>query len=114
MPYQPVLDTVIAAIVDQSGGQLRVEDIQPDSVLHRDCYLDSLDVIDLVVAMEDKLGFTVQDGEPPSESLQTVRSLEAFIQQKLDGIPSDSRAQETAATPSAAEGRAPGGPTMTR
>ena len=94
-----IVDIVVSAIIDQSGGQLGMADIEADSDLRRDCNLDSLDTIDLVSTLEHKLGFISGEGEPRPESLQTVRSLAAFIQQKMAGDV-DSHLRHTAPKPS--------------
>ena len=45
--------------------------------------LDSMAVVNLIVALEDHFGFTVADDEVSAETFATLGSLCAFVEQKL-------------------------------
>ncbi len=46
--------------------------------------LDSMAVISLVTALEDRFGFTIDDDEISGETFETVGSLTAFVAGKLE------------------------------
>ena len=47
--------------------------------------LDSMGVVALLTAFEDRLGFSVDDDEIDGEVFQTVGTLLAFVERKLQG-----------------------------
>lgn len=47
--------------------------------------LDSMGVVALLTAFEDRLGFSVDDDEIDGEVFQTVGSLLQFVERKLNG-----------------------------
>lgn len=47
--------------------------------------LDSMGVVALLTAFEDRLGFSVDDDEIDGEVFQTVGSLLEFVERKLNG-----------------------------
>lgn len=47
--------------------------------------LDSMGVVSLLTAFEDRLGFSVDDDEIDGQVFQTVGTLLAFVERKLQG-----------------------------
>ncbi len=47
--------------------------------------LDSMAVVTLLTALEDKYGFIVEDDEISADAFETLGSLVAFVQSKIDG-----------------------------
>lgn len=47
--------------------------------------LDSMAVVSLITALEDRFGFTVDDDELAGTTFATVGSLTSFVQSKLEG-----------------------------
>jgi len=47
--------------------------------------LDSMAVVGLVAALEDRFGFVVDDDEISASTFESVGSLAAFVAQKLEG-----------------------------
>lgn len=47
--------------------------------------LDSMAVVSLLTALEDRFGFTIEDDEIDGSTFATVGSLIAFVDAKLDG-----------------------------
>jgi len=61
------------------------EVIKPDSNMYAELELDSLDSVDLVVALENEFGFKI-DRTKDEEALRQMRTLKdtvAFIRQKI-------------------------------
>jgi acyl carrier protein len=46
--------------------------------------LDSMAVVGIITALEEQFGFTVDDDEISAESFETLGSLTAFVERKLD------------------------------
>jgi acyl carrier protein len=46
--------------------------------------LDSMAVVGIITALEEQFGFTVNDDEISAESFETLGSLTAFVERKLD------------------------------
>lgn len=61
--------------------ELEPEAIRPDADLYKDLGLDSLDAIDLVVALERKFGFKVEEGA--AKLIRTVGQLYEFVAMHL-------------------------------
>lgn len=47
--------------------------------------LDSMAVVTVITALEEQFDFYVEDDEISAEAFETVGSLTAFVDQKLDG-----------------------------
>ena len=47
--------------------------------------LDSMAVVSIITALEDHYGFIVEDDEISAETFETLGSLAAFVEQKLQG-----------------------------
>ncbi len=69
------LDKVKEMIASQLN--LKVEDVKEDSKVIDDLGADSLDMIEMLMALEEEFGISVPDDE--SEKLKTVGQIAAFI-----------------------------------
>lgn len=81
------MDTLDTTLKDQVNNlvagefELEPEAIRPDADLYKDLGLDSLDAIDLVVALERKFGFKVEEGA--AKLIRTVNQLYEFVAMHL-------------------------------
>ncbi|MBI4796486.1 MAG: acyl carrier protein [Deltaproteobacteria bacterium] len=69
-------EKVIDIIVDKLGVD-RAE-VTPEAVFVDDLGADSLDLVELIMAMEEEFGFEIADEE--AEKLRTVQDVISFIQ----------------------------------
>lgn len=75
MMINPVENRVRAIIVKQLG--VKEEDIAPEKSFIDDLGADSLDIVELVMAMEDEFGFEIPDEE--AENIRTVGDAMKYI-----------------------------------
>ena len=68
-------ENVVTLLADQLG--LNKADITPESDIIKDLGADSLDVVQMLMAMEDEFGITVS--EEDASSLKTVADIVAVI-----------------------------------
>ena len=63
--------------------QLGVEpgEIKPDSNLMEDLGADSLDVVEMVMAIEDAFDIEIEDSD--AEAMRTVADIEAYVAKRL-------------------------------
>jgi len=68
--------------------ELEESDLAPDAHLYEDLELDSLDGVDLVVALEKEFNFKIsrEQDEERIRSIQTINDIYDFIQIKRDGM----------------------------
>ena len=71
---------MIDVLVDELG--LEREKIKPDSKFEEDLEVDSLGVVELLMALEDTFGVTIPDEE--AEDITTVGEAVDLVQAKLD------------------------------
>jgi len=71
-------EKVIDIIVDKLGVE-RAE-VTPEAVFVDDLGADSLDLVELIMAMEEEFGFEIADEE--AEKMRTVQDVISFIQAK--------------------------------
>jgi len=69
-------DKVIDIIVDKLG--VERSEVVPEAVFVDDLGADSLDLVELIMAMEEEFGFEIADEE--AEKLRTVQDVISFIQ----------------------------------
>ena len=69
-------DKVIDIIVDKLG--VERSEVTPEAVFVDDLGADSLDLVELIMAMEEEFGFEIADEE--AEKLRTVQDVISFIQ----------------------------------
>ena len=68
--------------------ELEESDLTPDAHLYDDLELDSLDGVDLVVALEKEFNFKIsrEHDEERIRSIKTISDIYDFIQIKRDGM----------------------------
>ncbi|MDP3181955.1 MAG: acyl carrier protein [Desulfobaccales bacterium] len=71
-----VEDKVIDIIVDKLG--VERSEVTPEAVFVDDLGADSLDLVELIMAMEEEFGFEIADDE--AEKLRTVQDVTSFVQ----------------------------------
>lgn len=78
------LDTVRTVLIESLDLAQRPEDLQADTALFGSLpELDSLGVLQLVTAIEDRFEITIDDDEFEAELFETLGSLTAFVETKL-------------------------------
>ena len=77
-----VLDKVKTIIADQLG--VAEDDITPSSKFIEDLGADSLDVVELIMAMEDEFDLEIPDDE--AENIITVGDVVDYIKANSDNI----------------------------
>jgi acyl carrier protein len=72
-------------------GGLRPEDIADDErLIGSPCFgLDSLDALELGLAIEQEFGVTIGSHEESHQVLASVRTLAAYLRSRLDGVRTD-------------------------
>jgi acyl carrier protein len=75
---EELLKKVTDVVVDKLG--VKAEDVKPESSFINDLGADSLDRVELVMALEDEFDLEIQDSE--SEKFLTVADVVAFIESK--------------------------------
>ena len=58
-------------------------EVRDDANLFEDCGLDSMSVLDLVLAIEERFGITISADELQSELFQRITNLAQFVDSKL-------------------------------
>ena len=75
---EELLKKVTDVVVDKLG--VKAEDVKPESSFVNDLGADSLDRVELVMALEDEFDLEIMDSE--SEKFQTVADVVNFIESK--------------------------------
>lgn len=75
MTGDPIFENVKAILVEQLG--IEGDTVTPESSLIDDLNADSLDMVELVMAMEQEFGISIPDEE--AERIKTVGDAIAFI-----------------------------------
>ncbi|MBN1892778.1 MAG: acyl carrier protein [Clostridiales bacterium] len=75
MTGDPIFENVKAILVEQLG--VEGDTVTPESSLIDDLNADSLDMVELVMAMEQEFGISIPDEE--AERIKTVGDAIAFI-----------------------------------
>jgi len=70
MTDEQIKEQVIKVLAEEF--ELDIEDLKPEAKLYEDLGLDSLDAVDMVVALEKNFGMKMTD----EEALRAVRTLE--------------------------------------
>ena len=71
-----VLDKVVEIVCNQL--EISKEDVTPDSSLVEDLGADSLDTVELVMAVEEEFGLEIPDDE--AENITTIKSAVDWIE----------------------------------
>ncbi len=75
---EELLKKVTDVVVDKLG--VKAEEVKPESNFVNDLGADSLDRVELVMALEDEFDLEIQDSE--SEKFLTVKDVVEFIESK--------------------------------
>ena len=82
----PTFDEVRETVAQTLGIEDRAESLTPQTLLLGNLTeLDSLAVVEVVTALEDRFGITIDDGEVSGELFETLGSLTSFVQAKTAG-----------------------------
>lgn len=73
-----VFEKVKEFIIDQLGIR---DDITLDTHLMKDLEADSLDAVEIIMAIEDEYGIEIPDED--AEGLQTVRDIVEYIEERI-------------------------------
>jgi acyl carrier protein len=73
-----VIDKVKEIIVEQLG--VNLEEVKPEAAFIDDLGADSLDVVELVMALEEEFGLEIPDEE--AERITTVAEVVSYIEEK--------------------------------
>jgi acyl carrier protein len=84
MSDQEIIDRIRKVLVEEF--ELREEDLASDAALQENLGLDSLDSVDLVVALEKAFGFKVvrATDEEQIRAIRIIEDIQSFVRQKLD------------------------------
>ncbi|MDX9813553.1 MAG: acyl carrier protein [Sulfurimonas sp.] len=73
-----LLDDIKAVVVEQLG--VNADEVKEESKFVEDLGADSLDVVELVMALEEKFDIEIPDDE--AEKIRTVKDVVAYIESK--------------------------------
>jgi acyl carrier protein len=76
------LDTIRPLLVNHLGRA--AEEVTPEAKLMGDLHCDSLDVVELVMAIEEAFGVEIEDREMPVTQEATVATLVAMVDRHLE------------------------------
>lgn len=79
MTKEQILETVTSILVEQLG--VEAEEIHLESHFIDDLNADSLDIVELVMAMEQEFGLSIPDEE--AENIKTVGDAVEYIKDNL-------------------------------
>jgi acyl carrier protein len=79
MEEQEIQKKVIEIVADKLG--VDPSEIHPESAFVRDLGADSLDVVELIMALEDEFGLTIEEEE--AEKIETIRDAVRYIQENV-------------------------------
>lgn len=74
-------DRVTEIIMEQLG--VSREEIRPEASFIDDLGADSLDIVELVMAMEEEFDIEIPDED--AEKIQTIRDATTYLQAQVDG-----------------------------
>jgi len=78
------VDGVKAVLIDTLGIEDRASTLSPETPLFGAIpELDSLAVVEVITALEERFGFQIDDDEFSGEVFETVGSLAAFVDRQL-------------------------------
>lgn len=77
-----VVDRVKRIVVEQLG--VKEEDVTPESSFVNDLGADSLDTVELVMALEEEFGVEIQDEE--AEKITTIQQAVDFIDKQKEKV----------------------------
>ena len=74
---EEIYEKLKGIIVEQLG--VKVEEISPEAHFADDLGADSLDIVEMIMAVEEE--FTIQVSDDEAETLQTVQDVAKFIEE---------------------------------
>lgn len=76
-------EKMLEKVMDLLAKQLRIDvkTLEPDTNIVEDLGADSLDIVEMLMAIEENFGITVSDEE--AMTLKTIRDVADFIEKKL-------------------------------
>lgn len=74
----PVLDDIKEVIVEQLS--VNADEVKPEAKFVEDLGADSLDVVELIMALEEKFDIEIPDDE--AEKISTVQDVVSYIESK--------------------------------
>ena len=74
-----VLDKIKVIIVDQLG--VSADDIKIETSLMKDLEADSLDAVEIILAIEDEYNIEIPDDD--AEQFQTVGDLVSYVEERI-------------------------------
>jgi acyl carrier protein len=77
---EEIYEKLKGIIVEQLG--VKEEEISPEAHFADDLGADSLDIVEMIMAVEEEFGIQVSDDE--AETLQTVQDVAKFIEDHKD------------------------------
>jgi acyl carrier protein len=88
MSSPTIIDDVTAVIVEVLGIEDRTDTLNASTPLFGSMpELDSLAVLELIANLERQFGFVMDDDEFSGEIFDTIGTLAAFVESKIDGSP---------------------------
>lgn len=81
----PIEDRIKKILAREVMVRLKPEEIDSTASLIDDIGLDSIQVLELIVALEDEFGITLEDEDLSLELFKNVNSVAAYVGQKLAG-----------------------------
>mgnify|MGYP006289472093 CR=1 FL=1 len=76
-------DRIKKMMVDRLYLKMDPQDIENDKSLITDYGVDSLNLLELIVGIEEEFGIEIDDSEFRVSNFETVDALAAFIQEKM-------------------------------
>ena len=86
MTDQQIIDLINTSLVEEF--ELEEEDMKPDASLFDDLELDSLDIVDLVVVLENAFQFKIRE-EDSIQEIRTLGDIHRFVINKKKSLTSD-------------------------
>jgi acyl carrier protein len=81
---QPIFDDVKAVVMATLGIKDRADDLGPETELVGNLpELDSLAIVELIVALQNRFGIEIEDDEIVGDIFETLGRLAAFVQLKV-------------------------------
>lgn len=75
---ESVVDRVKSIIVDQLN--VAIEDVKPEASFIEDLGADSLDIVELIMALEEEYDIEIPDED--AEKIQTVKDVTSYIESR--------------------------------
>jgi acyl carrier protein len=80
----PTFDGVKSVVTKTLGIEGRADSLTPATPLYSLPEFDSMAVLDVMLALEERFGVTINDDEVTGELFETLGTLAAFVERKLN------------------------------